>query len=251
MNSLDIEQLTRLDWELLKKKYSDKELETVIEKIKNGYPVQYAIGDVQFLEYNIKVDERALIPRFETELLVDKLVKRLKKEGFACGKIVDLCTGSGAIAIAMKGNFPEVQVIGVDISKDALALAKDNARLNKIDIEFRQGDVIKGWKNLTDIDVLISNPPYVRSDEKVSVSTKFEPSIALYPGEDDIIFYKKILENSRNMMNEKNIIAFEIGSEQANRISEYIKKIYPYATVNIEKDYNGFDRFIFIVNENE
>lgn len=243
--------ITDLDFNLLKEKYSDEELSEVIIKIENGFPVQYAIGNVQFLNYKILVDERVLIPRFETELLVFKLINYIQKYGLTSGKALDICTGSGAIAIALYKKFNDLSLKAIDISVDALEVAKKNAILNEAEINFIEMDVLKGIAILDSIDILVSNPPYVRKDEKVSPSTFYEPSIALYPGEDDIVFYKKILDYSRAIMKEKSIIAFEIGSTQGQKVEAYAQKIYPQAKISIEKDYNNFDRYVFIFNNCE
>lgn len=240
-----------LDFELLKNIYSEEELSNVVEKIKNDYPVQYLIGNVDFLDTKILVDERVLIPRFETELLVYKLKKYIEKTKKETGNFLDVCTGSGCIAISLKKQFTKANVVGIDKSRDALDVAKENSTLNGVDVTFLEEDIFTNFSVPFMVDVLISNPPYVKLGEEVSANTKFEPSIALYPGEDDIIFYKKILDESSNFMNKDFIIAFEIGSTQGKRIEEYAKKIYKNANVVIEKDYNGYDRFVYIFSKIE
>ncbi len=251
MNDFENDKLTRVDRELLKKKYSGEELERVLKKIDDDYPVQYAIGNVDFLGYEIDVDERVLIPRFETELLVDKLIEYMKKYSFGESHILDVCTGSGCIAIAIKKSRPMDKVIAIDKSEMALQCAKENSIKHGVDIEFILKDVLE--ENLFDnkLDVLISNPPYVRIDEKVSSNTRYEPQMALYPGEDEIIFYKKIIASSKAIMKNKSILAFEIGSSQGNEVVNLAKESYPRAKVNLEKDYAGRDRFVFIFNNCE
>ena len=125
--------ITNLDYKLLKEKYSDEELKKVLEKIEHGYPVQYAIGDVEFLDCRILVDERALIPRFETELLVSKILDRFNRKKV---DVLDLCTGSGCIAISLKKNLNDANVDAADISEYALNLACENAELNDVNIKF-------------------------------------------------------------------------------------------------------------------
>lgn len=243
--------ITELDFNLLKKKYSEDELAKVIERIENDYPVQYAIGDVEFLHNKILVDERVLIPRFETELLVDKLMAYIEKFSLENSNIIDLCTGSGCIAIALKYEYPKSDIVAVDISENALSLATENARVNEVSVDFRQMDVLEEMNLEKKFSVLVSNPPYVKLDEKVSDNTKFEPRIALYPGDDDLKFYKKILESSKLILTEKSIIAFEIGASQGVAICNLARKTYPNSKVILEKDYSGLDRFVFVFNNCE
>ncbi len=244
------EFITETDYKLLKEKYEDDELSRVLEKIKNDYPVQYAIGNVEFLNTIINVDERVLIPRFATELLVDKLKKYIEKYNLENSNILDIATGSGCIAIALKKAFKSSFVDAVDISLDALSLAKENANFNKTSINFMEDDILN-TKLDQKYSVIVSNPPYVKNDEYTSPNTKYEPRIALYPGIDDLIFYKSILKESTRLTEEKNIIAFEIGSEQGEDILNLAKSYYPNSIVSLEKDLEGFDRYIFIFNNCE
>lgn len=235
--------ITDLDYKLLQKKYKGSEFDKIIEKINNNYPVQYAIGDVEFYGTTINVDERVLIPRFETELLVDKIIDIFKDRKSL--NILDLCTGSGCIAISLAKNL-NCQVDAVDISKEALSLAKENAKLNNTKISFSQKDILKDYDFDKKYDLIVSNPPYVKRDEIVTENTKYEPSIALYPKTEDIIFYKKIISFSKNIIKKNGLIAFEIGSTQGARIKKIALDAYPNATVEISKDYNNFDRYLFI-----
>lgn len=245
------DNITELDYKLLKDKYGKNDLEKVLEKIAKDYPVQYAIGDVDFLKSKILVDERVLIPRFETELLVKKTIDYVKKNGLERSDILDICTGSGCIAISMQSAFPKAKVTAVDISKDAIELAKENAELNEVSINFIVDDILKGFTGSDKYSVIVSNPPYVRLDEEVSVNTKFEPSIALYPGKDDLLFYRVILERSKRILQNKSIIAFEIGSQQGDEVCSLAKNVYPSSRVVLERDYAGLDRFVFVFNNCE
>lgn len=240
------------DWNELTKKYtSDEELSNIINKLENNYPIQYAIGNVEFLDTKILVDERVLIPRFETELLVSKLIKYIYDYNLNNSNMLDLCCGSGCIGINLKHNFDNAYVTCVDKSNDALNLARENAKLNECNIDFLNKDVLNEYNYNEKYSIIVSNPPYVRLDEYVSENTKYEPSMALYPGEDDILFYKRILDYSKDIITNKNIIAFEIGSTQAERIVQYAKNMYPNARIEVQKDYNDFDRYIFIFNNCE
>lgn len=239
--------ITNLDYKLLKEKYSNNELEQILKRIENGYPVQYAIGNVEFLNSTILVDKRVLIPRFETELLVHKLIKMLDKKKSL--DILDLCTGSGCIAISLKKGLENASVDAADIDKNALNLARENAKLNQEKISFFEIDVLKDFNLNKKYDLIVSNPPYVAKDEIVDPKTKYEPSIALFPGDDDIIFYKTIIKKAKNLLKENGFLAFEIGYKQGERIKSTAIKEYPNAKVTIEKDFNDYDRFVFITFE--
>lgn len=239
------EKITELDYRLLKDKYNEAELESILEKIEEDYPVQYAIGNVQFLDCEIDVDERVLIPRFATELLVDKLKGYIKKYDLQNSNMIDLCTGSGCIAIALKKTFSGSKMCALDKSLDALEVAKSNAKKNDVKVDFISLDILS--HNVQGkFSVIVSNPPYVKKDEFVSSNTRYEPSIALYPGSDDIVFYKRIIDLSKTMLEDRGIIAFEIGSTQGARITEYAREVLPQCKVVLEKDYEDFTRFVFI-----
>lgn len=231
---------------LLKEKYEGKEFDKVKKLIEeDDYPVQYLIGDVPFFGATIKVDERVLIPRPETEVLVSKVYNMIEGNEL---NILDLCTGSGAIIISLLKNNKKLKGTGVDISKDALDLAKENAKLNNVEVNFINEDILKGINLNEKYDVLISNPPYVKIGEATSSNTKYEPQIALFEPE-DLIFFKTILQESTKLMNKKNIIALEIGKDTEEDIINIAKKYYPNANIYTEKDYNGINRYIFIINE--
>lgn len=229
------------EFKALKENYQG-DLNETLELLKENYPIQYLIGFVDFYDCMIKVNENVLIPRYETEYLVEKAIQRLKNKNITSG--IDLCTGSGCIAIALKKHL-DINIDACDISKDALELAEDNAKENKIDINFFQKDILNE-EIFGNYDFIISNPPYVKEREYTSPETKYEPSIALYAKDEGLEFYKRILDLSKQILNKKGIIIFEIGSTLGNNIKEYAKKIYPNAIITIEQDYNSLDRFMFI-----
>ena len=223
--------ISNTDYELLTKLYPH-EMDKVIEKINNDYPIQYLIGNVDFYGYKINVDERALIPRFETEGLVDELIKLIKNQHFLEDlQILEVGTGSGCIAIAL--------------SKE---LNSSNAVLNKASVNFIHGDI----KNCTiskKYNILVSNPPYVRYDEPVDPATKYEPQNALFAKNEGLEFYEIILQRSKEFMTPKNIIAFEIGCTQGDAITRLAKENYPEAFIQVKKDLASKDRYLFIINE--
>ena len=216
------------------------------EKLKSNYPIQYLLGSVNFYGYEFKVDERVLIPRYETEYLVDDTIK-LIKEHIKEPKIIDLCTGSGCIAISLAKEL-NTSVDALDISLDAINLAKENAVNNNVVINYINED-IKSFNTNKKYNVIISNPPYVRLDEQVDLETKYEPQIALFAGDNGLEFYKIILDKSKDLLEDKNIIAFEIGDKQGNSIKEYALNIYPNANIIIKKDLNNLERYVYIINE--
>lgn len=233
--------------EYLQKHLEGKELEEGIKKLELGVPVQYIVGNVDFYGNIIKVNENVLIPRFETELLVEKTIKYIKQYFNKKVSIVDLGTGSGCIAITLKKEL-NCEVDAVDISIDALNVARDNAKNNNISINFILGDMLNNLDKK--YDVIISNPPYIRYDEEImDIVKNNEPNIALYADDNGLYFYKDIIKNAKKNLKRKSIIAFEIGMEQGNDIKEYALKYFPKSKILIEKDYNDRDRFIFIINE--
>ena len=185
----------------LKENYQGN-LEEAQKKLEEGYPIQYLIGHVDFYNCKIKVNENVLIPRYETEYLVEKTIKLLKTKNLKTG--IDLCTGSGAIAIALKKNL-NIKIDACDISNLALKIAQENAQKNNTNIFFFKKDIlteeIEGK-----YDFIISNPPYIKENEYTSPETKYEPSIALYAKDNGLEFYKKIIEISPNVLNKNGII---------------------------------------------
>ncbi len=230
--------LTENDLKLLKEKYPHNYQEQ-IEKVKNNYPVQYLIGNVEFLNTTILVNENVLIPRFETEYLVEKVIQKLKKYNNLT--ILDIGTGSGCIAISLAKNLP-FKITALDINHKALDIAKKNAELNKVNITYNQQDILSVSK-LDDYDVYISNPPYIAYTETIDETVKYEPKIALYAEENGLEFYHHILDI---IANKPQLIAFEIGETQGLQIKQMAQVKFPEAKISIEQDLTGKDRYIFI-----
>lgn len=234
--------ITNTDWSILKEKYPQK-LDEIRKKLNNHYPVQYLIGYVDFYDCYIKVDERVLIPRFETELLIEKVLNRIKKLKINNPKIIDLGCGSGCIAIALAKNLKRI-ITAIDISHKAISLAKENAILNKVTINFQEADMITF--SLQNYDIIISNPPYVRKDETVGPEIKFEPQNAIFANNDGLFYYEKILKNIANNQKQPLLIAFEIGCNQEKSLENIIKKYLPQYDYCIEKDYQNRNRYLFL-----
>lgn len=228
-------------------KYLAKEkLEDGIERLKNGEPVQYIVGNVDFYGYNFDVNKNVLIPRFETEQLVEETIKLIKKFFNKKIDIVDIGTGSGCIAITLKKQI-DCNMDAVDISSDALAVAKNNAIKNNVLVNFIAGDMLKSLNKK--YDVIISNPPYISYDEEImDIVKNNEPSIALYAKNNGLYYYEEIIKNSKNFLKEKNILAFEIGYLQGDYLKDYAFKYFKDANIVVKKDLSGRDRFLFIIN---
>ena len=239
--------MNNFDIDLINKYVEEKERDNALSLLKKGYPVQYIIGNVDFYNLNIKVNENVLIPRFETEYLVDDLIKLINKYNFINPNIIDIGTGSGCIALAMKQNVKS-NVTGIDISKKALDVAKKNANINNIDVNFIEMDM-NNIDIVTKFDVLVSNPPYVPYNSDVDLKIKYEPQNAIYAPDDGLYFYKVILSQCQKLLNKKNIIAFEIGDKQSESIIKIIKEYYPNSSIISKEDLNHYDRYIYVINE--
>lgn len=236
--SLDADELIKVS----------KNIENDYNKLLNNYPIQYLIGYVNFYGNNINVRENVLIPRFETEDLVDRTIKHSKRI-FDDKKIniLDIGTGSGAIAISLNKELNS-KVDAVDISDYAISLANENNKINNTKVNIFKSDIFSNVKDK--YDIIISNPPYISSDEIIMDKVyDNEPHLALFASDNGLYFYKKILGEAKKYLNDKFIIAFEIGMTQGIEISNYAKDIFNDASISVEKDLSGKDRFIFIINE--
>ena len=225
----------------------DKDLEAKylsrIEKRKMHIPLQYIINKQNFYGLDFYVDESVLIPRYDTENIVDRIVKDCKEN--KCLSVLDLCTGSGCIAVSLKKNGFE-KVYASDISDKALAVAKHNAKLNNADIIFLQSDLYENFPKEIRFDIIVSNPPYISTDKIAELETQvkdFEPKLALDGGKDGLDFYKKILKLSKDFINKSGRLYLEIGYDQAKEVVDLAKK-EGYYNIQIIKDLSGRDRGI-------
>lgn len=224
-----------------------KNIEEDYKKLLEGYPIQYLIGYVDFYGYKIYVNENVLIPRYETEYLVQKTINYSKKLFNDKLDILDLGTGSGAISIVL-GRELDSNVTGVDISESALNVAKKNAIENNISINFIKSNMLDSVDGK--YDIVVSNPPYIDFDEKIMDSVKkYEPHLALYAKDNGLYFYKNILSNIKPYLKERFIIAFEMGWWQGTLIEKIAQEYFENSKVLIEKDLTNRDRYIFIINE--
>ena len=238
--------ITQNDWNLLTEKYKD--IHKIEKKLNKNYPVQYLIGNVDFYGYPILVNKNVLIPRFETETLIEKTITYIKKYKLEKSNVLELGTGSGCISIVLKKEIPSLNIDALEISSKALKVAKKNAVINKVTINFIKKDLFK-FKPKNKYDILISNPPYVKYDDIVSENIKYEPKKAIYASDNGLKYYKFILPYYKNSMNKKSILAFEIGYKDGEILKKLAVKEFLKAKVIIEKDLSGKDRYLFIINE--
>ena len=249
------ELCTEKNIDLYMEKDNEADLEVIekfekgIKRLLNNEPLNYVLGYSYFYGYKLKVSNGCLIPRFETEELVGKILAYYD-ECFAGQdvKVADIGTGSGAIAIALKKEEPHMDVIASDISKDALAIAKENAKLNDADVEFVEGSMLdplieKGIK----LDILVSNPPYIKNDEVLESSVKdYEPHVALFGGKDGLKFYRMIFEDAHKVLKDKALLFFEMGYDQKENLTNLARKYFKNAEIEVFKDINNKDRMLMI-----
>ncbi len=234
-------KLSKLEETLLREKFTtDDEFTSAVRRLENGEPLAYIIGEWYFYGETYKVSPDCLIPRPETEHIVDELIKRLPKNSI----FADLCTGSGCIAISVLVHRSDLHAIAVDISSKALDIAKINAELNGVSdrITFINADIISEDPlcNLK-LNAIASNPPYIRTDviETLSVQVKHEPVIALDGGYDGLDFYREIFRKYKANVHDNGFIICEIGYDQG----EAIKRLF---SCEILKDYSGNDRIALL-----
>ena len=220
-------------------------LQNVLSELKYQIPIQYIIGETEFYGLLFKVDKNVLIPRPETEELVDWIIQNHKNEQNI--KILDIGSGSGCIAISLAKNLPKAQVSAIDISAEALSVAKNNAALNKVNVNFLNADILKIQKLNADFDIFVSNPPYVRELEKDQMQQNVlanEPHIALFvKNENPLLFYDKIAELAKNHLTENGVLYFEINQYLGNETVELLKT-KGFKNIEVKKDIYGVDRMV-------
>ena len=217
-----------------------KEYESVLKKRTERIPLQYITGEQEFMGYKFHVNSHVLIPRQDTETLVEEALKVIEP-GM---KVLDMCTGSGCIIISILKSISDVRGVGCDISKQALIVAKENAKLNEVNVEFERSDL---FENINEkFDVIVSNPPYIRSEVMPTLMPEvgqFEPISALDGCEDGLEFYRRIIKESKNYLKEDGRILFEIGNDQGEDVSNMLKYA-GYYNVRVIKDLARNDRVV-------
>ncbi|EGK6809725.1 TPA: peptide chain release factor N(5)-glutamine methyltransferase [Listeria monocytogenes] len=228
----------------------EKQFEEDFARYLAGEPVQYILKTAPFYGYDFLVTEDVLIPRPETEELVACAEDFLKKHSVK--NVLDVCTGSGIIAIALKKAFPEISMTASDISALALAVAKKNALLLNADVRFVETDLLEAFKqNEERFDMIVANPPYISEAEKAEMSDyvlKNEPSLALFAENDGLAIYERFVDNLQYVLNSSFWVGVEIGYTQGERVKQLFEKSYPHSTVIIHKDINSKDRYVTCSN---
>lgn len=224
-----------------------KQIDEDMAKLLAHYPPQYLIGSEVFLDYRFKVTPDTLIPRPETEELVEKCLKLTQKQANQALKVVDVGTGTGAIAISLKDKRPTWQVSAVDLSSAALEVAQENAQQIGVALEFILSDCLD--EVVGPIDVLISNPPYISKDEYelMDVSVReFEPKMALFAENNGLAIYEKLAKQAQSKLAKDGKIFLEIGFMQGPAVKEIFQATFPKKQVSIHKDLFGNDRMIVV-----
>ncbi len=222
-----------------------QEIVTIVERLKNYEPVQYILGETEFFGMKLKLSPEVLIPRPETEELV-KLV--LDRNTNRRPRILDIGTGSGCIALALKYHLKEAQVSGVDVSEMALEIAKENAKLNQLEVEYFYADILR-WEDFKwgHYDIIVSNPPYVRESEKIQMQKNviaYEPHNALFVSDNDpLIFYRKIITFAIKYLSKNGSLFFEINENLGKEMYELFNAL-GFRKIEVLNDINGKKRMI-------
>ena len=222
-----------------------------LKALSENRPIQYVIGSVNFYGLKFKVNENVLIPRFETEELVENIKNYLEKKNITNPKILDLGCGSGVIGLTLKNFFKKADVTLVDISEEALEVARDNAKSLDLDINFIKSDWFQNVA-LDKYDVIVSNPPYIKTDEEIEeIVRDNEPHLALYGGLDGLDCYRSILKDINNYLKDDYLIAFEIGYLEGEELKLLVENTIPNSKVTIKKDLSNKDRMLFVEKNND
>lgn len=227
--------------------YQDKEIDSEIEEkfwfqingLKNNVPIQYIIKEQEFMGLSFYVDENVLIPQPDTEILVEEVLLKIKSND----KVLDLCTGSGAIGISIAKKINDISVDLLDISEKALEIAKKNSVKNKVNVNIIHSNLFE--KVQSKYNIIVSNPPYIETNiiKTLSPEVQKEPLIALDGGEDGLDFYRIIADRARNYLEKDGILALEIGYNQKTNVINILEK-YGYKNIYSKKDYGNNDRII-------
>jgi len=225
-------------------------IQTIVSKLKTYEPIQYILGETEFCDLTLKVNPAVLIPRPETEELVQWISKSAIQPG---ANILDIGTGSGCIALALKKQLQQVNVTGVDVSLKALETASENAQLNRLEVVFREADILN-WGNYSwpKYDLIVSNPPYVRESEKKQMDANvlnYEPEGALFVDDDNpLIFYKTIAEFASENLEKGGWLFFEINEFLGNEMVALLKGL-GFKEIELRTDINGKDRMVAAKNK--
>ncbi|WP_314396547.1 peptide chain release factor N(5)-glutamine methyltransferase [uncultured Gemella sp.] len=236
--------------EQMSKENEEKYFSLIEKHIKEDVPLSHLVGFEYFYDRKFKVTKDVLSPRMETEELIYKVIEYVKANNKNNLKILDLCTGSGIIAITLKKELDQISidVVASDISEEAIEVAKENAQYHDTDVRFIQSDI---FNNIDDkFDIIVSNPPYIDRKDEVTMKENvlnYDPHLALFAEEEGMFFYRKIIEQAKDYLKENGVMFFEIGYDQRDKIinlsekNDYLAQVY--------KDINNRDRMAFLVRK--
>lgn len=232
------------------KQEEETEFNSLIEQRKHGQPLQYLLGYAEFMGLRLKVDSRALIPRPETEIVVEETINTIKDLNLNIKSVLDIGTGTGNIAISIAKFLPSMRIAAVDISPEALSLAKENAILNKVKqgIDFLKADILD-MQSLVQysetFDLIISNPPYIKTDDLAYLPKDVgqEPRIALDGGSDGLKFYGYIIQQAQKLLKKQGLLVLEIGYNQSKPITKMLQE-NKLTLIKIIPDYSGIQRVV-------
>ena len=236
--------------EQLSQENEEKYFSLIEKHIKEDVPLSHLVGFEYFYDRKFKVTKDVLSPRMETEELIYKVIEYVKASNKNNFKILDLCTGSGIIAITLKKELSQfsIDVVASDISEEAIKVSKENAQSHDATIKFIQSDI---FNNIADkFDIIVSNPPYIDRKDEVTMQDnvlKYDPHLALFAEEEGMYFYRKIIEQANDYLNENGVIFFEIGYDQKDKIIK-LADLNGYSA-EVYKDINGRDRMAFLVRK--
>lgn len=217
---------------------------SLVKKRSEGYPLQYLLGQWEFYGYPFKVNENVLIPRADTELIIENVLEICRKNNLTSPKIADLCSGSGCIAITLKKQIPSAEVYAMEISEKAVEIIHSNAVLNNVEINILNDDVLNPkTENLPIFDIIVSNPPYLTQQEMDTLQKEvtFEPSLALFGGNDGLDFYRKITSIWKNFLRKDGWLIYESGDGQHEDIKNILGKNNFY-NITLSRDLNNIIR---------
>lgn len=254
LSSLFIQQIVGFD-SFQQRRFAEKELLIddeeklyhLVSELKTGRPYQQILGETEFYGMKFFVDENVLIPRPETEELLEMAIREIKDSKFKVQglKILDIGTGSGIIPLVLKKNFPEAEVSSIDFSENALKTAKRNAEYHQLEIQFIHADYLN-FELAENYDIIISNPPYIGIEEEIEIADsvkEFEPKMALFsPTSDALIFYRKIADDAKKYLNENGLLFLEINQKLG---PETLELYLDFSNAQLLKDLSENDRFIY------
>ena len=231
-----------------------EEFRALVRRRLKREPLQYIVGKTQFRHLELKVDRRALIPRPETEVLVEQVVRFVKAREGGKASVLDIGTGTGAVALSIAHECPDASVIATDISEDALALARENASVAANKVEFRAGELWRAVRTGELFDVVVSNPPYVALSDRDGLQPEvrdFEPATALFGGNDGLDVLRPLIDGAVGHMKPGALLALEMGADQASAVSELVAATSSYENIQVVRDLAQRDRIVTAIRKGD